>query len=364
MDNHYKLNIHESFMSRALELAKKGVGLTSPNPLVGCILVKDGKIIGEGYHEKFGHSHAEINAIQNSTEDPLDATAYITLEPCCIEGKTPPCTKALIENGIKEVYIGMLDPNPRVNGQGVIQLQQSGIKVYVGILEEESKYINRAFTKWITTSMPLVIAKVAQSKDGYIGIDSDTSVWLTGEESRIHTHKLRSNVDGIMVGKNTALIDNPQLTVRKVAGHNPARIILDTNRTLPLNLNIFKDDKAETIIMCSDDRFNKANTTFCKYIPVKEENGLLSIKETLKLLAKDGIMSILVEGGCKLLTSFQDENLIDEIYIYTSSEKLINGDIPNPILISEGWNIRENHCLGFDNLIIADKNKVECLLES
>ena len=207
MDNILTTNIHDLFMSRAIELAKQGRGHVSPNPMVGCVLVRDGDIIGEGYHEKFGGPHAEIMALRNARKDPLDSTAYINLEPCCITGKTPPCTTALIENGISEVYLGMLDPNPDVNGKGGEALEKVGIMVHVGILAEEAKRLNQSFNKWITQGMPWVIAKVAQSADGYMGINSETSIWLTGEVSRAHAHTLRSEVDAVLIGRQTALID-------------------------------------------------------------------------------------------------------------------------------------------------------------
>ena len=356
-------NIHELFMARALELAKMGAGDVSPNPMVGCVLVSQGTIIAEGYHEKYGGPHAEVMAIRNARQNPLDSVAYINLEPCCSTGKTPPCTSALIENGISEVYIGMLDPNPEVNGKGVEALEKSGIMVHKGILEEESLNLNRAFSKWIKTGLPWVISKVAQSIDGYMGIDSDTSIWLTGEASKIHTHKLRSEVDAVLVGRQTALIDNPSLTVREVLGKNPKRIILDTNRKLPLTLKIFNDKKAKNFVLCSDKRFSVSQTHFCKYIPVKEENGMLSPFNILKTLGDLGIISILIEGGQKVLQSFMQSDLIDQIFIYTNSQNLENAHLKNPIEISDEWSILEKENLGKDTLVIAQKKGEECLQE-
>ena len=184
MDNLFTIDVHEDFMSRALELARKGRGKVSPNPMVGCVLVKDGEIIGEGYHEEFGGDHAEVSAFNNARKDPLDSTVYISLEPCCITGKTKPCTDTLIHNSISEVYIGMLDPNPEINGKGVEALEEAGITVHVGVMGEEAEKLNRPFTKWITTGMPWVIAKVAQTADGYMGIDSNERTWMTGDASK------------------------------------------------------------------------------------------------------------------------------------------------------------------------------------
>ena len=242
MDSFLTANVHELFMSRAIELAKQGLGHVSPNPMVGCVLVLDGDIISEGYHEVFGGPHAEVMALRNARKDPVDAKAYVNLEPCCTTGKTSPCTAALIENGISEVYVGMLDPNPEINGKGVESLERAGIMVHVGILEEEANRLNQSFNKWITQKMPWVMAKVAQSANGYMGLNSESSIWLTGDISRIHAHKLRSEVDAVLIGRQTALVDDPSLTVREVRGENPKRVIMDTNRTLPLSLKIFNDN--------------------------------------------------------------------------------------------------------------------------
>ena len=349
-------------MSRALELAREGRGHVSPNPMVGCVLVKDGEIIGEGYHEKFGSAHAEVSAFNNARKDPYDAIVYVTLEPCCITGKTPPCTDALIHNSISEVYIGMLDPNPEINGHGVEALEKAGITVHVGTMGEEVERLYRPFKKWITTGIPWVIAKVAQTADGYMGIDSQTSQWLTNKESRGHSHRLRSQVDAVLIGRQTAKVDNPSLTVREILGKNPKRIILDTNRTLPLNLKIFQDHEAETIVLCSETRFNRSQTPTCLYIPVEEENGKLSIEHSLKSLADEGITSILVEGGNEVLQSFNSKNFIDQIYIYTAAYNIDNANLKNPIQLSDDWTIIDEVSLGSDKIVMAEKG-VECLQE-
>jgi len=360
MNNIYTLDIHEAFMSHALELAKKGRGHVSPNPMVGCVLVKDGEIIGEGYHEKYGDSHAEVMAIRNSRMDPQGATAYINLEPCCTEGNTPPCTLALKENGISEVFVGMLDPNPKVNGKGIDYLERSGISTHVGVLEDESRELNLGFEKWITQSIPFVIAKVAQTVDGFMGIDSSTSIWLTGDASKVHTHKLRSKVDAILIGRQTALIDNPSLTVRKTNGINPIRIVLDTNRTLPLSLKLFNDNKARTINLCSNEKFNNGKTHFCEYLCVPESKNMLEPDNILKALGEEGITSLLIEGGQRVLKSFFVNDLIDKVYIYTSSKKLQNAELENPLLLTDDWDIISEESLENDSLVVAKKGE-KCL---
>ena len=249
--------IDEFYMKRCLSLAKKGIGYTSPNPLVGCVIVYNNKIIGEGYHQKYGGNHAEKNAIENCIEDPLGATAFVTLEPCCIHSKTPPCTQLLIDNGIDEVFIASKDPNPDIDGKGIQQLKDSGIHVYQGFLDSDVSKLNKGFFKWVKYGLPWVTVKIAQNQDGFMGLDNETQTWITNEQSKANVHYLRSKTDAILVGTQTARIDNPQLTVRKVPGCNPKRIVVDRNRTLPLDLNLYSDNQAETLVMCSDKLFDK-----------------------------------------------------------------------------------------------------------
>ena len=361
MSNNFSYNIHDSFMARALELAKKGRGYVSPNPLVGCILVKNGEIIGEGFHEKYGDSHAEVMAYKNSIKDPGDSTMYVTLEPCCFEGKTSACTQFIKENGIREVYVGMKDPNPKVCGQGIKELQDYGIKIHVGLLREECEELNKGYIKLISTKRPWVIAKVAQSEDEFLGFDSNSRTKISGKEANIHCHSLRSKVDAIMVGSQTALVDNPMLTVREVEGKNPVRVIVDTNRKLPLTLNVFTDYKADTIVLCSDNKFENNKTSFAKYLSIKENNdGNLCPENMLNVLGSEGICTILIEGGVKLLNSFKDLDLIDEVYIYTSNKKLVNATLENPLKIDDRWDVKDQKSLGADSLLVA-KRKVECL---
>ena len=357
------LDIHQMFMSRALELAQEGRGSVSPNPMVGCVLVKDGEIIGEGYHEKFGGAHAEVNAIKNARKDPVDSTAYVTLEPCNITAKTPPCTQLLIENGIREVFVSDIDPNPDISGKGVEDLRSAGIEVYTGVLRDESKDLNKGFYKWVTTGRPWVIAKVAQSRDGFMGLDSNSCTKITGDEAISHCHKLRSEVDSVLIGRQTALIDDPHLTVRKVAGKNPKRVILDTNRTLPITLNIFNDNAAETIVVCSSKKFKNNSTSYCEYWKAKEVDGMLDIYDVLDQLANHGIVSILVEGGPCVLKTFMSNNLIDEAVVYTSETDLKDGTLKNPLMFDDNWDLMDDKSVGNDNLKIFLNRSIECLVE-
>jgi len=356
-------DIHKEHMSYAIEIAEKGRGNVSPNPLVGCIIVKEGKIIGEGHHEHFGENHAEVNAFNNCIEDPIDADLYVTLEPCSYFGKTPPCVNAIISNSIKNVFIGIKDPNEKINGSGIELLEKAGINVVCGILENECKEQNIGFFNWIETGKPWVVAKVAQTKNGYMGIDSNKSVWLTGEDSKKEVHKLRSKVDGILIGRKTAQTDNPQLTVREVEGKNPTRIIADTYRKLNLNLKLFKDNESKNIVLCSKDVFEDSATTFCNYLPIKTSGEYLNPHDILKVLGEHGFTSIMIEGGKKILESFLNEDLINEIHLYTSNNTIDNSKLKNPLKIDETWKIVNEKIFDNDNLIIARKKEL-CLQES
>ena len=357
------LDIHKEFMDQALKLAKKGRGNVSPNPLVGCIIVKNGQIIGEGYHKEYGGNHAEVEAFNNCSESPFEADLYVNLEPCSFHGKTPPCIDRIIENSIKNVYVGIKDKNPEINGKGIEKLKIAGINVYDGILERECYELNKGFFHWIENSRPWVVAKVAQSKNGFISIDSNSRTLITGEDSNNYSHKLRSNVDGILIGKNTALIDNPLLTVRNVIGNNPTRIITDTFRKLPLNLKIFNDSSAENIILCSSEKFEQSETSFCKYLPVKEIDMKLDPLNMLEVLGQNGISSLLIEGGHDILQTFFDNDLINELFLYTSDSDLKNATLPNPIKLNSDWDIIEQIKFENDNLLIARKKEL-CFQES
>ena len=356
------MNIHEQYMERAIYLAKKGLGKVSPNPMVGCIIVKNGEIIGEGYHAFFGGPHAEVEAFKNCIKSPTDASVYISLEPCSHQGKTPPCCNLMIENGVRDIYIAMKDPNPIVNGNGIKYLINSGINVDCTVLSEQAKLLNKGYIKWITTKKPFVIGKMAQNKNGFIA-KKGKKVWITGEESKLSSHQLRSKVDAIMVGRNTALIDNPQLTVREILGRNPKRIVVDTNRTLPYSLNLFNDRKSETIVLCSNKKFQDNKTSHCQYLAIEESKNKLEPKAILIRLGELGITSLIIEGGASIMNSFLSANLIDQFYLYSSISNNDDLDIKNPFTLSEGWNIIDKKILEQDELIILEK-KEECLQES
>ena len=306
-------------MKKALELAEKGNGSVSPNPMVGAVIVKDGQIIGEGYHRKYGEAHAEINAInQAGAENCKNAVLFVTLEPCAHEGKTPPCVEAVIKAGFHRVIIGMTDPNPLTDGRSISKMMEAGIKVDVGVMEAEVHRQNEAFIKYITSGMPFVTIKIAQTVDARIADINNQSHWITGEKSRQFVHKLRHQADAILIGGRTALLDNPSLTVRHVEGTDPYRIILSTRETLPENLKIFaKNDDQRTIVASTSEliaEYNKIDNLKIWQID-KYESGRLNLGQVLIKAAKEKIANILVEGGSRLFSEMLKRKFVDKVYI-------------------------------------------------
>ncbi|SNX53801.1 diaminohydroxyphosphoribosylaminopyrimidine deaminase [Thermoanaerobacterium sp. RBIITD] len=315
-------------MKRALELAKLGWGYTNPNPLVGAVIVKDSRIIGEGYHEYFGGPHAEINAIKNAKEDVKGAQLYVTLEPCCHHGKTPPCVDAIIKSGIQDVYIAMEDPNSFVSGKGIKYLKEAGLNVYTGILKNEAQKLNEIFIKYITTKIPYVILKSAMTVDGKIATTIGDSKWITNEKSREHVHMLRGRVMAIMVGVNTVIKDNPYLTARIRGLKSPTRIIIDSQGRIPLDSNVLCDRSAKTIIATTKkmpvDKINKLRNLAIDIIIVDSIDGKVNLKELIKVLGTMGIDSVLIEGGGTLNYSALKEGIVDKVMFYIAP-KIIGG---------------------------------------
>lgn len=323
----------EFYLARCLQLALKGKGYVSPNPMVGCVIVKDNKIIGEGYHARYGEEHAEVNAIKNATESVEGATLYVNLEPCIHYGKTPPCVDLIIESKIKKVVIGTIDPNPLVNGKGIEKLKKAGIEVKVGVLENESKKLNEAFFKYITQKIPFVALKIAQTIDAKIADPEGNSKWITCEQSLHFVHQLRSEYDAVLIGSRTAKLDNPNLTVRLVEGRNPYRVILDSALSLPLELNVFSDKFTDkTIVFTSSDalktkkdKVEKLNSLGIDVLTVKSRRRKLDLKDVLEKLGEKGIISVLVEGGGKIFTEFIKQKLADKVYIFIAPKILGKG---------------------------------------
>lgn len=323
----------ETYIQLAIELAKRGRGFVSPNPLVGCVITKNNKIIGAGYHQKYGENHAEVNAINSAVESLEDTTLYVNLEPCSHYGHTPPCVDKIIESKIKRVVIGTLDVNPLVSGNGVRKLKKAGIEVKVGVLEKECTELNKFFFKYITKKIPYVTLKIAQTLDGKIADESNYSQWISSSDSRKLVHSLRSNYDAVLIGSRTASIDNPLLTVRLTEGRNPWRVVLDSNLKLRSDLRLFKQNSdGKTILVTSKESISKKNKIKklselgVRIIFVKKNgNGKLNLKNVLKELAILEITSVLVEGGSEIFSSFVRQNLFDDIMVFISPKILGNG---------------------------------------
>jgi diaminohydroxyphosphoribosylaminopyrimidine deaminase/5-amino-6-(5-phosphoribosylamino)uracil reductase len=310
----------------ALSLARKGLGATSPNPMVGAVLVKGGKIVGKGYHKKAGGPHAEVAALSDAKEEAKGSILYVNLEPCVHTGKTPPCADALIEAGIKKVVISMLDPNPQVNGRGVQKLRKAGIDVKVGLLEEEAKRLNEAFIVSMERKRPFFTLKAALSLDGKIATKTCDSKWISNEESRKYTDSLRAVADSILVGINTVIVDNPML-IPKIARPKkiPVRIVLDSKLRIPLACDMVKtSEKYPTWVFTGEDsRADKEAKLKSMGIDVirvpKDENGRVSLKHVCNELYRRGIVDVIVEGGGEINSALLKEGLIDKIFFFYGS---------------------------------------------
>jgi len=334
----------EIFMKKCLELAKKGMGYVSPNPMVGCVIVFNDEIIGEGYHQEYGKDHAEVNAIENVKDKSLlkKSTLYVNLEPCVHFGKTPPCTNLIIESKIPKVVIGCADSYSEVSGKGIKKMQNRGIEIIVGVLGKESRELNKRFFTFHEKKSPYIILKWAESKDGFMApLNQNKPFWMTSSESKKLVHKWRAEEEAILIGRITAKKDNPSLTVREVAGSNPIRIIIDKNLTLSGDLNLFNSD-AKTIIFNSLKSEENGTNQFIKI----DFNYL--IEKILKELHKQNIQSVKIEGGSITLQSFIDSNIWDEARIFTAN-KLFSQGLKTPII--EGKIILERK-IGTDTLEI------------
>ena len=330
----------EEYMRRALELARKGEGHTSPNPMVGCVVVKDGRIISEGYHEKYGEFHAERNALTRCTEDTAGADLYVTLEPCCHQGKTPPCTDIIIEKKIARVFVGSMDSNPLVAGKGVQILRDHGIYVETGILDAECRKLNEVFYHYIATKTPFVVMKYAMTLDGKIACATGDSKWVTGEIARTQVHRMRGRYRGIMVGIGTVLADDPMLNCRVEGGVDPVRIICDSNLHIPTESQIVKTaSDIETIVACSQEaleserkqeKIRRLKEAGIQVIGTEGAHGV-NLVELMKMLGGQNIDSILLEGGGTLNASALEDGIVNKVYAYIAG-KLIGGmDARSPV---------------------------------
>ncbi len=334
--------MNEKFMKRALYLAEKGSGYVNPNPKVGAVIVKNGKIIGEGFHERFGENHAEINALNSAGENARGAEIYVTLEPCSHFGKTPPCARTLVKAGLKKVIIAMKDPNPIVSGRGIKILRENGIEVVLDVMKDEAEKLNEVFIKYITTKRPFVLMKSAVSLDGKIATTLGESKWISGEVSRQYVHKLRNNFMAIMVGIGTVISDDPLLTTRieNKKSKSPIAIILDSKLKVPLNSRIFTTLSERKIIIATTEYSDKAKMAELKkmgilVIEIPSKCGHVNLKYLMNEIGKMGIDSILLEGGSKLNFSCIKENIVDKV-MYFVAPKLVGGEKAKTSIEGEG----------------------------
>ena len=313
-------------MQRCLDLARLGLGSVAPNPLVGCVIVHNNKIIGEGFHQKYGQPHAEVNAIKSvkNTELLQNSTLYVTLEPCAHHGKTPPCSDLIVEKKIRKVVIGTVDPFAKVAGKGIEKLKKGGIEVELGVLEKECRQINRRFFTFHEKQRPYIILKWAQTLDGFLDVDRTEKdfgepTWITGDLALRLVHKIRSGEESILVGTNTAQKDNPSLTVRHWKGRNPLRVVVDKNLRLQKKLHLF-DQSAKTVIFTALQNENRENLSFSKI-----DFNQNIIPQILNELVRREILSVIVEGGKQLLESFIEAGMWDEAHIFFGNTFFYNG---------------------------------------
>ena len=321
----------QHYMARALELAAKGRGLTSPNPMVGALLVKGGRVIGEGWHQKLGTAHAEYNAIEQAGDEAEQATLYVTLEPCCHQGRTGPCVEAIFQAGIARVVAAMQDPNPLVNGKGFNWLRTHGIELTTGVLEEEAAELNAGYCHFMLHQRPLVTLKVAQTLDGRIATSTGHSKWISSKESRIEAHRLRSQHDALLVGVNTVLADDPQLTVRLIEAVSPRRLVLDSSLRVPLDARIIADEMPHrtTIITtprASKEKINRLQEKGASVLVLPEdEHGWVDQAALWRKLAEMGCTSVLIEGGNVVATACLKTRAVDRVAFFIAPKIIGSG---------------------------------------
>ncbi|RGO04012.1 MULTISPECIES: bifunctional diaminohydroxyphosphoribosylaminopyrimidine deaminase/5-amino-6-(5-phosphoribosylamino)uracil reductase RibD [Megamonas] len=340
------LSYDEKYMRLAMQLAGNAIGRTSPNPLVGAVIVKDNRVVGCGWHRKAGTPHAEVHALNQAGELAQGADVYVTLEPCAHYGKTPPCAKALVKAKVKNVYGGLLDVNPKVAGKGFKILEDAGIHVEYGFLQDELRKQNEVFFKWIEHKKPFIVLKAAMTLDGKIATATGQSKWITNETSRAYGYKLRDIYDGIMVGINTVIEDNPMLTARVDGGKNPIRIVVDSSLRIDINANVVQDKSAKTIVATTDkadkDKILKLQAQDVDVIVVdKDENDKVDIEKLLDILGQQNICSILVEGGATLSGSFVARKLVDKVYFFIAPKIVGGKEAKTPVAGTGILNLQE-----------------------
>jgi diaminohydroxyphosphoribosylaminopyrimidine deaminase/5-amino-6-(5-phosphoribosylamino)uracil reductase len=333
---------HEKYMRMALELAAKGAGYVSPNPMVGAVVVKEGRVVGQGYHQALGGAHAEVNAIDDAGEQTRGATLYVTLEPCNHHGHTPPCTHKILNAGIVRVVVAMADPNPNVAGGGNALLKSRAIEVICGVCEEEAARLNESFIKYMRTNRPFVVLKMAATLDGRIATRTGDARWVTGPEARGFVHQLRHAMDGIMVGMGTVMADDPELTTRldKRRGVDPVRVVLDTHLSISSGARMLNQlSSAETIIVCGPDA-EGANKMRLKdkgacIMEVPLKHGRIDLGILMERLGQRGLTSVLVEGGSLVAGAVLKAGVVDKVHFFYAP-KILGGDDGIPMCAGQG----------------------------
>lgn len=357
------MDADERYMWLALDLAAQGLGQTSPNPVVGAVLVKSGKIISTGYHQRAGGPHAEIFALDAAGEAAKGATLYVTLEPCSHTGRTPPCVDRIIEAGVRKVVMAMQDPNPLVNGQGIAKLQNARVKVKVGVLQEKAERQNEIYTKFITTGRPFVTMKAAMTLDGKIATKTGASRWISGERSREFGHRLRAINDAIMVGVGTVLTDNPRLNTRLPDnGRDPLRVIVDSKAQTPLEANVLKNNPEKTLIatttLAPEDKITAMEERGVEVLCFQPENGRVPLRELMDELGRRSISSVLVEGGSTLNYSLLALGLVDKVHFFVAPLVFGGVQAPSPVggegveKVNQAWRIEDVEINRYDNDVL------------
>ena len=326
------------YMRRALALAARARGRTSPNPLVGAVVVQGGEVVGEGYHQAAGGAHAEVHAINHAGTAAHGGTLYVTLEPCVHYGRTPPCTEAIIQSGIARVFAAHVDPNPKVSGKGIQELEKAGIRVCVGLCEPEARRLNEIFIKYIRTNRPFVILKSAMSLDGKIATITGESKWISSEASRLRGHEIRDTVDAILVGVNTVINDDPSLTTRLPGrdGKDPARIIVDSECRTPLKARILNPDGDGYAIIAttkraSRERITRLEATGARVLVVEEKSNRVCLSSLMQVLGCKDITSVLIEGGSEINASALKAGIVDKVMFFIAPKIIGGTDAPSPI---------------------------------
>ncbi len=367
---------HVQYMEYALSLAELSLGYTSPNPAVGAVVVKDGVVVGMGYTQPPGSDHAEVVALKQARDRARDATMYVILEPCCHYGRTPPCTEAIISAGITSVHVAMVDPNPLVAGKGVARLKDAGIKVVIGEYEDKARQINESYIKYITTGTPFVVAKFAMSLDGKIATREGDSRWISGEESRKYVHKLRQQVDAIMVGVNTIITDNPRLSARGCCGgkggkviQQPLRVILDGKGRMPVESRVFHEPGSTLLVVAgelSPQKQDELTQAGAEILALEGDGDIINLERLLAILGERQITSLLVEGGSHLLGELFDSGLIDKVMVFiapiiiggSGAKSAVAGS--GAALVSEALRLRDVEMRTFADDVLVSGYVTKC----